>query len=88
MRVALGDLWVILGPLWRHDAYMWGLGRAVFDLVLVRSHILEGQDSQEEKRKTNNEAKRVTLGSLWGRCWVSLGSLFVFLGHFEVTLGI
>ena len=36
LRVALGDLWVILGSLWRYDAYMWGLGGAVFDLVLAR----------------------------------------------------
>ena len=36
MGVALGDLWVILGSLWRHDACMWGLGGAVFDLVLAR----------------------------------------------------
>ena len=36
MRVALGDLCVILGSFWRDDAYMWGLGGAVFDLVLAR----------------------------------------------------
>ena len=32
----LGHFGVILGSLWAHDAYMWGLGGAVFDLVLAR----------------------------------------------------
>ena len=36
MKAALDDIWVALGSLWGHDAYMWGLGRAVFDLELAR----------------------------------------------------
>ena len=36
MRVALGDFWKLWGSLWAYDAYMCGLGGAVFDLVLAR----------------------------------------------------
>ena len=41
--VALAVCWVSLGSLWIYDAYMWWLGRAVFDLVLVRYCILMGR---------------------------------------------
>ena len=54
MRVDLGDLWIILGSLWGHDAYMLGLGRAVFDLVLARWHILEGQEGPGDASRTNS----------------------------------
>ena len=36
MKAALDDIWFALGSLWGHDAYMWGLGGAVFDLVRAR----------------------------------------------------
>ena len=36
LRVAWGDFCVILESFWRYDACIWGLGGAVFDLVLAR----------------------------------------------------
>ena len=37
--MALGDLWVILGSVWRYDAHMWGLGGAVLDLVPAERYL-------------------------------------------------
>ncbi len=76
MGVALGDLWVILGSLWRHDACMLGFG-AVSDLVLDRKHILKGQGRHGDSKAGSNPASRS-----------HFVSCFVYLEHCEVNLGI
>ena len=88
LRVALGDLWVMLRSLWRYDAYMWGLGGAVFDLVLARQRILKGQGRPEGEWRIPGGGFCVTFVSPWCHCEVSLESLCIPLGHFEAPLGI
>ena len=58
MGVNLDDLCVILGPLWGHDAYMWGLGGAVFDLVLARWHILADQKGPKYANRSSSPTGR------------------------------
>ena len=72
--MALGDLWVLLGSLWRYDAYMWGLGGTVFDFVLARYHILEGQEGPEDASRTSNGASQSDFGVTVGMFGVSFYS--------------
>ena len=67
MGVALGDLWAILGSPWRYDAYMFGLGGAVLDLVLARYRILEGQEGRGYPRESFPAERPGPTERLWAR---------------------